>query len=102
MPQRGYLSGRLEGRPEKAGSGSAEPGRGCSMREVVMLGSWSWQWERISGAVSRAMKETALTGLGGQWGMEAGEQGISNGLCRMGWRGENDRKGRRPFSTDVN
>lgn len=50
----------------------------------------------------KSYEGTALTGLGGQWGMEAGEEGISNGLCRMGWRGENDRKGRRPFSTDVN
>lgn len=63
---------------EKAGTGSAEPGRSCYMREVVVLGPWSWQREWIGETVSREMKEIEFAGLGGQLGVEADEEGISN------------------------
>lgn len=38
----GRFQGRLKGRQEEAGVGSAKPVRSCYMRGVAMLESWSW------------------------------------------------------------
>lgn len=62
---------------EKTGAGSAEPGRSCYTREMMVLGPWSWQREWIGETVSRDMKEIELAGLAGLLGVEADEEGIS-------------------------